>query len=72
MSDQQPQPEPWPSPGPLFDSVEWCDACGEPIASGERCTVAAMPCDCAAANAGESATLCRPCWASVREIGGRA
>lgn len=69
----QENPEPWESPGPLFHEVTWCDACGEPVAPGERVTWDALPCDVAAANAGESATTCPRCAADIRRmIGGRA
>lgn len=66
------QPEPWDSPGPLFDDVTWCDACGEPTTADSRHAIAALPCDVAAANAGESATLCRTCYLQVQTIGGAA
>lgn len=64
-------PEPWDSPGPLFDSVTWCDACGVALVDGGR-RVEAMPVDCAAANAGSPATVCGPCWHGIRSIGGAA
>jgi hypothetical protein len=68
-----PIPEPWDSPGPLFDSVTWCDACGEAVEPGAAVALEAVPVDVAAANRGESATLCGRCAADVRAIAeGRA
>jgi hypothetical protein len=66
-----PTPEPWPSPGPLFASVDWCDACGGPLGQ-DRIAVQACPCDIATVDSGNPATLCPPCVAELSAMLGRS